>query len=169
MTEPKSPILLLLLAAAVVVLGVVVFLLTRGGPRPFVPPAQGESGPGDAASSAPPPTDAPSDWRPSEEVLAFIRAGDAIQAIKAVREETGLGLRDAKRIVDSLAASGAAGVSVPMRGSPEAVASYRPDASTLALVREGRKLEAIVAVREATGMGLKEAKEYVEALERAGR
>jgi hypothetical protein len=38
------------------------------------------------------------------------------------------------------------------------------DAAVLSLVREGRKIEAIKRLRENTGVGLKEAKEYVEQL-----
>jgi hypothetical protein len=38
------------------------------------------------------------------------------------------------------------------------------DAAVLSLVREGRKIEAIKRLRETTGVGLKEAKEYVEQL-----
>jgi len=38
------------------------------------------------------------------------------------------------------------------------------DADVLALVREGRTIEAIKRLRETTGVGLKEAKEYVERL-----
>ncbi len=46
----------------------------------------------------------------SEEVLALIGSGRKIEAIKLIREETGLGLREAKRLVDHLAsATGAEG------------------------------------------------------------
>jgi len=37
------------------------------------------------------------------EVLAAIEAGRKIEAIKLLRERTGLGLREAKRVVDALA------------------------------------------------------------------
>lgn len=36
------------------------------------------------------------------------------------------------------------------------------------LLRQGRKLQAIKVYREATGVGLKQAKDYVESLERHG-
>jgi large subunit ribosomal protein L7/L12 len=42
------------------------------------------------------------------------------------------------------------------------------DGRVLALAREGRKIEAIKLYRDITGAGLKEAKDAVEALERAG-
>jgi len=38
----------------------------------------------------------------SDEVLAAVDAGRKIEAIKILREETGLGLADAKHVVDSL-------------------------------------------------------------------
>jgi Ribosomal protein L7/L12 C-terminal domain len=38
------------------------------------------------------------------------------------------------------------------------------DADVLALVREGHRIEAIKRLRERTGVGLKEAKEYVDQL-----
>jgi hypothetical protein len=39
----------------------------------------------------------------SDEVLAAVDAGRKIEAIKILREESGLGLKDAKQVVDSLA------------------------------------------------------------------
>ena len=38
----------------------------------------------------------------SEEVLAAVDAGRKIEAIKILREQTGIGLADAKRAIDSL-------------------------------------------------------------------
>lgn len=169
---PKLTMLALVLLGALAILAVLVVLTMRGGGSRFrVSPSDTPPVPEDPnAIRSPMPSSTPSaagDWRPSERVLEFVRAGETIQAIKAVREETGLGLKDAKDFVDALAASDP--VALPPRGSPAAVANFRPDAATLALVREGRKLEAIVAVREASGMGLKEAKEFVEALARENR
>jgi len=40
------------------------------------------------------------------------------------------------------------------------------DAEIERLIRDGRKIEAIKAYRESTGLGLKEAKDAVEAIER---
>ncbi len=39
----------------------------------------------------------------SDAVLAALDSGNKVQAIKLLREETGLGLREAKEIVDALA------------------------------------------------------------------
>jgi len=45
------------------------------------------------------------------EVLAFLRAGQLIEAVKVVRAHTGLGLREAKELAEGLAAR--EGVDVP--------------------------------------------------------
>ena len=44
--------------------------------------------------------------RPSDGVVALARAGRKIEAIKLLREEKDLGLREAKEIVDAIPASG---------------------------------------------------------------
>jgi hypothetical protein len=44
-----------------------------------------------------------SDLEISDQVIAAIGAGRKIEAIKILREETGLGLKEAKDVVDSLA------------------------------------------------------------------
>ncbi|MFJ9316210.1 hypothetical protein ACIRN4_18635 [Pimelobacter simplex] len=52
---------------------------------------------------------APGPLRPSEEVLAFIRADKVVHAVKQYRRETGDGLREAKRAVESFVAEYRAG------------------------------------------------------------
>jgi len=49
----------------------------------------------------------------SEEVLAAVEAGRKIEAIKILREETGLGLADAKHVVDSLVRERRADPAIP--------------------------------------------------------
>ena len=44
-----------------------------------------------------------SDLEISDQVIAAVDAGRKIEAIKILREETGLGLKEAKDVVDSLA------------------------------------------------------------------
>lgn len=95
--------------------------------------------------------------RDLDRVLALIADGKKIEAIKELRERTGWGLAESKAYVDRLAAE------------PPAF-HERPD--HLARVRElaaaGRKIEAIKVQRQYSGMGLKEAKQFVEALETTG-
>ena len=92
------------------------------------------------------------------ELLAIVREGRAIEAIKLCRERTGLGLKEARDLVDALRD----GREV---ATPSAAAPTPPsDAEILRLVREGRTIEAIKIHRERSGLGLKEAKDAVDAL-----
>lgn len=89
-------------------------------------------------------------------VQAAVRDGNLIQAIKLLRESSGLGLKEAKDLIDAHA-----------RGASAAPASAAPSGELAAPVVQallaGRKIEAIRLLREQTGLGLKEAKEAVEA------
>ncbi len=84
-----------------------------------------------------------------------------IMAIKIVRERTGMGLREAKAYVDALGA-----------GTFRDDTYARPGASVYdeaeGVIRglrdvRGSKIEAIRRVRELTDLGLKEAKDFVDA------
>ena len=92
-----------------------------------------------------------------QELQALLAQKRVIDAIKLCRERTGLGLKEAKDLVDAVAEG------------RDAVVPAAPTASTdfdlLPLLREGRKIEAIKLYRERTGVGLKEAKDAVDALE----
>jgi ribosomal protein L7/L12 len=125
------------------------------------------------ASRLPPPPDlaALDDDAFRARVLREIEAGRKIEAIRIVRERTRLGLADAKALVDALAA-GDDGVDLALarQSVGDDVAQVALDDPELAaqLVLElaaGRKLEAIKLLRERTGLGLKEAKDAIEALE----
>ena len=96
------------------------------------------------------------------QVQAALRAGRAVEAIKLLREATGLGLKEAKDRID---AEG-------QHGSPAAQYPQMPGTLPVQVVeamRAGNKIEAIRLLREQTGMGLKEAKEAVEASPAASR
>jgi ribosomal protein L7/L12 len=130
------------------------------------------SGDGATARPSPPDVTAIDDDAFRARVVAEIEAGRRIEAIKLVRERTRLGLADAKALVEALA-SGADGVDLsPVRTSAaDDVAQATVDDPDLAaqLVLElaaGRKLEAIKLYRERTGVGLKQARDAVDALER---
>ncbi|MFM2247901.1 MAG: hypothetical protein RL071_3976 [Pseudomonadota bacterium] len=112
-----------------------------------------------------PPRAPASDPRPiaaalEAELRALLSAGRKIDAIKRAREATGLGLKEAKDLVDGLDAGGAlpaaAGPGRDDRGLEEQLR---------ALLFAGRKIDAIRRAREAIGLGLKEAKDLVEQLE----
>ena len=96
-----------------------------------------------------------------QEILATARSGNKIGAIKQYRELTGVGLKEAKDAVEAL-----------MAGRPVEITMKKVDQLNVGediaeLVRSGKKIEAIKRYREQTGLGLKESKEAVEAMEAA--
>jgi ribosomal protein L7/L12 len=97
------------------------------------------------------------------EVRALVAGGQIIQAVKLVRERTSLGLKEAKDMVDHVedgARSSAPAISSMTFGNTH----INVDDEARRLVAAGSKIEAIKLVRERTGLGLKEAKDYVERL-----
>lgn len=94
-------------------------------------------------------------------VADLLRAGQKIEAIKRYRELTGVGLKDAKDAVEAMER----GDAVPVASAPSPVSA----ANVQALLREGKKLEAIKLYREQSGLGLKEAKDAVDAMELGGQ
>jgi ribosomal protein L7/L12 len=95
------------------------------------------------------------------EVRRALAAGNKIAAIKHYREATGLGLADAKAAVEAIAA----GRPAATVAAPAAASLGGGNQTVLTLLAAGRKIEAIKVYREATGVGLKDAKDAVEALE----
>lgn len=96
------------------------------------------------------------------EIDALLAQGEPVKAIKRLREFTGLGLVDAKRLIDTwqpLAGSVAGPIAL---ANPAAELSPTAGAEIDRLVAEGRLVVAIKAYREATGVGLKEAKQIIE-------
>jgi ribosomal protein L7/L12 len=115
------------------------------------------------------PTDVSLDPALVAKVRSQYRKGDKLGAVKALRAATGLGLADAVRIVDKL---GATAKPAPKDGPPGAGA-VPPISATIgpdhddelrSLVAAGQQIEAIKMVRTLTGMGLKDAKDYVDRL-----
>ena len=96
-----------------------------------------------------------------------IAAGRTIVAIKWVRARTGLGLKEAKDVVDALIAGDVgAPLERPVAPTPPALDEIDFQARLLVELAAGRKIEAIRLYRERTGVDLKDAKDAVEALER---
>jgi ribosomal protein L7/L12 len=96
-----------------------------------------------------------------EVVRALLDSGHKIEAIKRVREQTGLGLKEAKDLVDAMER----GASVALQ-SGTSLSTYQGDADREArrLVAAGKAIEAIKLIRDQKNLGLKEAKDYVERL-----
>ena len=99
------------------------------------------------------PTD---DTNFEDELRALMAAGRKIEAIKQYRAATGAGLADAKNAVEALERAG----SLPPRESVDS--SF--EGKILSLMKQGKKIGAIKLYREKTGVGLKEAKDFIEAL-----
>ena len=94
-------------------------------------------------------------------VRAALHAGDKVEAIKRLREATGLGLKEAKDRVDAGATRGSS--SVLPAPSPGAL-----PAPVIQALQAGDKIEAIRLLRQHAGIGLKEAKEAVEGFQSPG-
>jgi ribosomal protein L7/L12 len=90
------------------------------------------------------------------ELRHLLAAGRPIEAIKRYRQATGAGLAEAKDAVESLIDGESLPQQVPVEADLER--------AVVAQLEEGRKIPAIKLYREATGAGLKEAKEAVEAI-----
>jgi large subunit ribosomal protein L7/L12 len=133
-------------------------------------------------------SDASAQEATSFDVVLTATGSSKIQVIKVVRELTGLGLKDAKDLVEAapkVVRSGlsradaqsaqkkleAAGASVELRSAAAPAATTRPPAPApegasfdVVLTAVGSsKIQVIKVVRELTGLGLKDAKDLVEA------
>lgn len=105
------------------------------------------------------------------EMLDFLTRGRKIDAIKRVRVLTGVGLKEAKDFVEMLE-RGEVDISQapsppPLPSAPSPTFQISPeqaayDPEVRDYLARGLKINAIKRVRELTGLGLKEAKDWVE-------
>jgi ribosomal protein L7/L12 len=111
--------------------------------------------------SSPAPAPAPAlDWQ--ARVCQTLQQGQKIEAIKIYRAATGVGLKEAKEVVEAIQ-RGEMRLSEVASAPPAATPDWQHQVR--AALQQGNKIEAIKLYREATGVGLKEAKEAVEALQ----
>jgi ribosomal protein L7/L12 len=96
------------------------------------------------------------------ELARLLAAGNKIEAVKLVRERAGLGLKEAKDFVESGTHDIAESGDTPAKSS--SLQSKLSDDDLRQLAASGHKIEAIKLLRERTGLGLKEAKDYVDQL-----
>lgn len=89
------------------------------------------------------------------EVVQIAREQGTIAAIKHYREITDADLAEAKAAVEAMIAGASAEASKPKSAVEEEI---------LPIIREHGKIAAIKRYRELTGLGLREAKDYVEGL-----
>lgn len=104
-------------------------------------------------------------------VLASLAQGRTIDAIQQLREAHGLSLKDAKDIVDAHARANVRPAAAPPSTTARATGFSAststgsvPDTVQHALA-QGNKIEAIRMLRDHAGIGLKEAKDRVDALD----
>ncbi len=101
------------------------------------------------------------DWL-SPEVVAAIESGRTIEAIKLLRESTGIGLTEAKEAVDAYIRRRNL---PPATSAPEPLPSRDVPAGVLEALRNGNKIEAVRRAREEQGLSLRDAKLFVDLLE----
>ena len=107
---------------------------------------------------------APAAEEKTEFDVVLAEAGaNKIQVIKAVRELTGLELSDlVKAIEEEFGVSAAAPVAVAAAGAAAPAAEEKTEFDVVLAEAGANKIQVIKAVRELTGLGLKEAKELVD-------
>lgn len=117
----------------------------RASGRQSFPIDTGRSGPGVGSGSGLPP-----------EALAALANGQLVEAIKLVRERTGLGLREAKDLVESHRAGSSPARDDAMRAKLEAIARKHgvslPE-SVLVAMEQGDLKQAMTLLRQAKGNG----------------
>jgi len=151
-----------------IVLGVVgLWLVLRGRKQPSVIDSDPRQTMHRVQPPQPPAMPATTTLSPLDHHVRKLAAdGDKIEAIKAVREHTGLGLKEAKDYVEAipnvvpLANFGHAAPVDHATADMEMVKRAAWD-----LVAKGQKIEAIKLIREHTSWDLKRSKEYADALQ----
>jgi ribosomal protein L7/L12 len=102
-----------------------------------------------------------------DQIRELARAGKKIEAIKLVRDQTGLGLKEAKDAVEAIERGELVELTLRTASTTQVVSGV--DLNQInELLLQGKKIEAIKLVREQTGLGLQEAKDVVEAIEATG-
>lgn len=98
-----------------------------------------------------------------QQILDLMARNQEIQAIKLYREWTNVGLKEAKDAVEAMA-RGEMGT-IPVSEPSVLMGGASVDGQIRVLLAKRQKIEAIKVYRLATNLGLKEAKDYVEAIE----
>jgi ribosomal protein L7/L12 len=102
-----------------------------------------------------------------DHIRQLVQDGKKIDAIKFVREQTGLGLKEAKDAVEAIERGESPDLPLRTVAVPHGVSGVDLDAIN-ELLWQNKKIEAIKLYREQTGVGLKEAKDAIEAIEATG-
>lgn len=100
----------------------------------------------------------------AQRIGELVVQGDRIRAIQLLREATGMGLAEAKTVIDAVAAGGNL---PPLAAQQAAVRAADPDGEALSaevrrLAAAGNRIGAIRLLREERGLGLQEAKDLLD-------
>tara|TARA_R110002096_G_scaffold1376_20_gene7290 strand:- start:3630 stop:4094 length:465 start_codon:yes stop_codon:yes gene_type:complete len=95
-----------------------------------------------------------------DDAMAYAKRGDKIAAIKALREHTGLNLQQAREAIEAYLADPRRDAAVVPAHEP--LQSQPIPRRAIVALENGRLVEAVKHVRDATGAGLKDAKEHLE-------
>ena len=106
-----------------------------------------------------------------KEVVRLIKDGNKIEAIKTFREATGVGLKEAKDAVEAIERNRSATISTATTSTmPYTTTPTTPQAAemqeVIRLVQSGNKIEAIKKFRALYGVGLKEAKDVIDGMDK---
>lgn len=104
----------------------------------------------------------------SDKTVEALKGGQLIEAIKLIRTERGVDLKEAKDIAEAYLRANPASGESSARHAPQArsdmasgiLPSLSPDA--MSALRGGNMIEAIRLIRAESGLGLKEAKDVAE-------
>ena len=108
------------------------------------------------------------------ELMELLSQGRKIEAIKVYREATGFGLKESKEAVEAMEFAPRDLLQRDITNPPAPGGSSQRTVSDLSAaehaivvesIRQGRKIEAIKSYMDATGLGLKESKDAVEAMQ----
>jgi ribosomal protein L7/L12 len=99
-----------------------------------------------------------------QDARALVQGGRQIEAIRLVRKHTGVGLVEARDYVRALEQS--APPTHLSHGAPPPAVDPELERQVRDLINDKQKIAAVKLVREQTGWGLREAKDYVDAVER---
>lgn len=95
-------------------------------------------------------------------ILEFLADKQKLQAVKFYKDETGLGLKESKDYVDALEAKKPVSIVESAKGTFKSTKEL--DKELMEYISKGALLAAVKIYKDATGMGLKESKDYVDAL-----
>jgi ribosomal protein L7/L12 len=100
-----------------------------------------------------------------QKIHEYIHNQQLIHAIKLYREVTGVGLAEAKQAIDEMARDEFTKPSSEMQKNADPIM----DGKIRSLLARSQKIKAVKIYREEHGIGLKEAKDYVDQIENSMR